>query len=145
MPISQKGLEFIRQWEGLELRAYPDPASGGEPITIGVGHTGGVKLGDTCTELEALDWLREDCADAESCIDDHVDVELSEGQRDALISLIYNIGCGNFKSSTLLKLLNQGQYEAAAKQFRRWSKAGGKEMKGLVRRREAEAALFMEA
>ena len=143
--ISDKGLALIIRFEGLKLSAYPDPATGGEPITIGCGHTGGVKLGDTCTEAEAMDWLRQDCAEAEACIDAHVTADLDQNQRDALISLIYNIGCGNFKGSTLCRLLNAGNFDAAAGQFKRWNQADHKEMPGLTRRRAAEATLFMEA
>ena len=143
--ISDKGIALITHFEGLRLEAYPDPATGGEPITIGCGHTGGVKLGDTCTEEEAGEWLKQDCAEAEEAINDYVDVELTQNQTDALISLIYNIGSGNFRNSTLLKLLNAGSYDAAAQQFKRWNKAAGKVMAGLTRRREAEMALFLEA
>ena len=142
--ISARGQALIVQFEGLKLEAYPDPASGGDPWTIGAGHTRGVHEGDTCTELEAMDWLREDCQDAEQCIDDNVEVPLTQNQRDALISFIFNLGCGNFRSSALLKLLNMANYDAAGKQFQRWSKAAGKEMAGLKRRRLAEAALFSE-
>ena len=143
--ISDKGIALIQEFEGLRLEAYPDPGTGGEPWTIGIGHTGGVKQGDTCTAEEADAWLREDCTDAELCIDDHVDVALTQNQRDALISFVFNLGCPNFRSSTLLKLLNAGNYNAAAQQFQRWDRAAGREMAGLLRRRKAEAELFMEA
>lgn len=140
--VSDKGIALIREFEGLRLEAYPDPATGGEPYTIGIGHTGGVDPGDTCTEEQAEEWLRDDCTAAEQAIDELVEAELSQNQRDALISLIYNIGAGNFKASTLLKLINAGNLEAAGKQFVRWNKAAGKVMAGLTRRREAEAALW---
>lgn len=141
--ISDKGIAMIIRFEGMKLEAYPDPGTGGAPWTIGVGHTGGVKEGDTCTEDQAIDWLREDCQDAESCLDDHCDVELTQNQRDALISFIFNLGCGNFKSSTLLKLLNAGNYDAAAQQFMRWTHAAGRELAGLKTRRELEAKFFL--
>jgi len=140
--ISDRGIALIREFEGLRLSAYPDPATGGEPWTIGVGHTGGVKPGDTCTEAEAIEWLREDCREAEQAIDELVEVELTQDQRDALISFIYNCGAGNFKASTLRTLINAGNFDAAAKQFGRWNKGAGKVMAGLTRRREAEAKLF---
>ena len=143
--ISDRGLELIAQFEGLRLKAYPDPATGGEPWTIGVGHTGGVKPGDTCTEAEAMAWLREDCAEAEAAVDRYIDVEINQNQRDALISFIFNLGAGNFKSSTLLNLVNAGNFQAAAQQFLRWNKAAGKVMAGLTHRRIAEADLFLEA
>ncbi len=143
--ISDAGLKLIIQFEGIRTRAYPDPATGGEPWTIGVGHTGGVKPGDVCTDQEALDWLREDCAEAEQAIDELVEVELTQNQRDALISFVFNLGAGNFRNSTLLKLVNSGQFDAAAQQFSRWSKANGKKIAGLLRRRKAEADLFLLA
>ena len=142
MKISAAGLQFIKNHEGLRLTAYPDPATGGKPWTIGVGRAHGVNPGDTCTEAEAMEWLREDCATAEQCIEDHVDVDLTQNQHDSLVSFIFNVGCGNFKASTMLRLMNSGQLDAAAQQFQRWAKANGKEMAGLVTRRRDEAILF---
>lgn len=142
--ISDSGLRLIVQFEGIKTRAYPDPATGGEPWTIGVGHTGGVKPGDVCTDEEAMDWLREDCAEAEKTIDELVEVELTQAQRDALISFVFNVGAGNFKASTLLRLINAGNMEAASKQFMRWDKAAGRVMAGLTKRRAAESQLFSE-
>ena len=142
--ISDKGIALIQRFEGLRLTAYPDPGTGGDPWTIGIGHTGGVQEGDTCTEEQAQDWLRTDCETAEGCIDAHVEPELTQNQRDALISLIYNIGCGNFKGSSLLKLLNASDFVGAANQFGRWDRAAGRVMPGLQARREAETQLFLE-
>ena len=87
----------------------------------------------------------QDCQEAEDCIDAHVEPELTQNERDALISLIYNIGCGNFKGSTLLMLLNAGNMTGAANQFGRWDRAAGRVMPGLQARREAETQLFLEA
>lgn len=142
--ISDKGLKLIAHFEGLKTRAYPDPKSGGDPWTIGCGHTQGVKSGDVCTEEEAMDWLREDCKDAEDCIEAHIDVTLTQNQRDALISFVFNLGCHAVKNSTLFHLLNSGQYDAAAHQFIRWVSPGSNVEAGLKRRRTAEAALFVE-
>lgn len=144
MEISDRGLELIRSFEGLKLIAYPDPATGGDPWTIGVGHTKGVRRGDVCTEDEAMAWLREDCADAEACVEAWVDPELTQNQYDALVSFVFNCGCGNFKGSTLAKLINAGNLAAVEGQFLRWNKAAGKVMAGLTRRRQAEADLFTE-
>jgi len=143
MNISESGLDFIISREGMILRAYPDPATGGDPWTIGVGRAHGVKEGDTCTEEQAREWLREDCETAEKCINNSVGVTLSQNQFDALVSLIFNIGCGNFRKSTLLRKLNEGDDAGAAEQFKVWNKAAGREMAGLTNRRHAEAALFM--
>lgn len=142
MKTSQSGLDFIADHEGLELTAYPDPGSGGEPWTIGVGHTGGVKPGDTCTKHEALQWLAEDVETAEKAVLRMVDVPLSQNQFDALVSFVFNCGAGNFEKSTLRRLLNDLDYDGAKGQFPRWDKAAGKVMAGLTKRRHAEAALF---
>jgi lysozyme len=143
--ISERGLAIIREFEGLRLRAYPDPASGGEPYTLGYGHTLDVDPGDNCTLEEAEQWLLDDCADAEVAILRHVKVPLSQGQLDALISFVFNLGAGNFAKSTLLRKLNAGDYVGAWQEFPRWNKAAGKVMPGLSRRRAAEAKLFAQS
>ena len=143
MTVSPKGLALLREFEGLRLNAYPDPASGGDPWTIGYGHTKGVKKGDVITEEQANLFLWEDAAEAEEAITDLVVVPLSQGQRDALVSFIFNLGRGNFQRSTLLRKLNSGDYKGAADEFLRWNKAAGKVMPGLTRRRKAERELFL--
>lgn len=144
MKISDRGLDLIVAFEGSKIIAYPDPATGGQPWTIGVGHTRGVRRGDVCTEAEAMEWLREDCSDAETCIEELVEPELSQNQYDALVSFIFNVGCGNFRTSTMLTLINSGHISSCAPQFLRFNKAAGKVMAGLTRRRQAEADLFSE-
>jgi lysozyme len=143
--ISERGLAIIREFEGLRLHAYPDPASGGEPYTLGYGHTLDVDPGDNCTLEEAEQWLLDDCADAEVAVLKHVRVPLSQGQLDALISFVFNLGDGNFHKSTLLRKLNAGDYVGAWQEFPRWNKAAGKVMPGLSRRRAAEAKLFAQS
>ena len=143
--ISERGLAILREFEGLRLKAYPDPASGGDPWTIGYGHTLDVEPGDTCTLEEAEQWLLDDAADAEVAILKHVKVPLSQGQLDALISFVFNLGAGNFAKSTLLRKLNAGDYVGAWQEFGRWNKAAGKVMPGLSRRRAAEAKLFAQS
>ena len=140
MKISDEGLALIKSFEGLRLEAYmPTPD---DVPTIGYGHTKGVQMGDSCTEEQATEWLREDCADAEECVNKFVRVPLAQNEFDALVSLTFNIGCGAFKGSTLLKLLNNADYDGAAAQFPRWSKQAGNTLAGLVRRREAERRMF---
>lgn len=139
MRISDKGLALIKSFEGLRLAAYLD--SVGVP-TIGYGHTKGVQIGDTCTEDEATEWLREDCADAENCVNSAVSVPLTQHEFDACVSFVFNLGCGSFRKSTLLRKLLDSDYDGAALEFRKWNKAGGVELAGLTRRRAAEAALF---
>lgn len=142
MRTSEHGLAFIRDHEGCVLQAYPDPATGGEPWTIGVGHTGGVSPGDTCTMEQAMQWLREDVAEAEATINRVVRVGLSQDNFDALVSLVFNIGGHNFETSTLLKKINALDFDGAADEFPRWNRAAGKVMAGLTKRRLAESRLF---
>ena len=142
MKTSDTGIALICAFEGLELAAYPDPGSGGEPWTIGYGHTRGVKPGDTCTQEQATEWLREDLRFAEAAVDHLVKVALDQHQFDALVSFTFNVGQGAFGQSTMLRLLNAGDVAGAAKQFGRWNMAGSRVLPGLTRRRAAEAKLF---
>lgn len=134
--------DIEREFEGLSLTAYPDPGTGGEPWTIGYGHTGGVRQGDTCTQAQAEQFLLDDLKAAIHAVHAAVHVPLTEEEEGALVDLVFNIGAGNFQGSTLLRLLNAGDYHGAAEQFQRWNKAGGKVLAGLTRRRAAEAELF---
>lgn len=143
MKISQAGLDAIKRHEGLRLNAYPDPASGGEPWSIGYGHTRDVERGQTITEAQAEQFLREDLAWVETCIERHVVAPLTQGQYDALCSLIFNIGQAAFTKSTLMRLLNQRDYAGAAAQFERWNIAAGQVNLGLTNRRAAERAMFV--
>lgn len=148
MHLSESGLAAIRAHEGLRLEAYPDPGSAdGLPITIGYGSTRRLdgsawKLGDKITEAEATTLLRRDVSDAEVTVNRLVTVPLTQGQFDALVSFVFNVGAGAFKGSTLLRLLNAGDYTGAAAQFARWVNNDGKPLSGLVRRRNAERAMF---
>jgi lysozyme len=138
--ISDKGLDLIKSFESLRLEAYmPTP---NDVPTIGYGHTKGVQMGDTCTEQDATDWLRDDCAEAENCINKAVRVPITQNEFDALVSLVFNIGCPAFSGSTLLKLLNNHDFDGASLQFTRWNKQDGQAVAGLTRRREAERVLF---
>lgn len=143
MKCSDAGLEFIMAHEGCVLKAYPDPATGGEPWTIGVGHTGGVKQGDTCTKEQALEWLRKDAETAERCVNNSVKGNLTQNQFDALCSLVFNIGCGNFGKSSVLREVNAENDMSAASAFLLWNKAAGKVMPGLTKRRQDEMNLFL--
>lgn len=141
--VSSAGRALIKAHEGLRLQAYPDPASGGHPWTIGYGHTSGVKPGDKITEEEADAFLAEDLVWVEHTINALVKVPLTQPQFDALASLIFNIGARAFEKSTLLRLLNSGDYLGASVQFERWVHAAGKVMPGLRRRRREERDLFL--
>ena len=94
------------------------------------------------TEQDAEDMLKEELIEYESYINDLVTVGLNQNQFDAMVSWVYNLGAGNLKASTLLKVLNAGDYVGVPAQIMRWNKAGGKVLEGLTRRRQAEADLF---
>jgi len=143
MNISPIGLDLIKRFEGLKLAAYPDPGTGAEPYTIGYGHTGGVKPLDTCTLAQAQAWLQSDVRGIVRALADMISVPVTQGQFDACVSLAYNIGVSAFRGSTLLRQLNVSKYQAAADEFPRWNKSGGKVLPGLVDRRAAECALFL--
>jgi lysozyme len=142
---SEEGLDLIRVSEGLETEAYPDPGNRvtGEPWTIGYGHTRGVRRGDTCTEAQATEWLRADLQAAEGAVRHLVDMPLTQGQFDALASFVFNVGPSAFGNSTLLRLLNGGDYAGAADQFKRWNRGADGVLPGLVIRRAAERDLFL--
>lgn len=139
MQISNKGLELIKFYEGLELEAYKCAAG---VWTIGYGWTHDVKEGDTITEERAEELLREGIVQYENAVDDLVDVPLEQHQFDALVSWVYNLGRANLASSTLLKKVNAQEYAEVPDQIRRWNKAGGKVLEGLTKRRESEAKLW---
>lgn len=144
MRVSEKGLALIKRFEGCRLQAYPDPGTGGDPWTIGFGHTGlEVVPGLLISQEEADAYLVADIARFEECVSTSLLRDVTQGQFDAMVSLAYNIGCGAFSASTLLRMVNAGNTEGAAAQFLRWNKAGGREMAGLTRRRQAEQHLFL--
>jgi lysozyme len=141
--LNQAGLDLIEEFEGLSLTAYPDPGTGGEPWTIGYGHTGGVTPGETITQEQAEEFLKSDVAGAETSVENLVEVDLTPNQFAALVSFTFNLGGGALAGSTLLALVNSKEFDAAAQQFGRWVYADGQELEGLVRRRAAEAKLFL--
>jgi lysozyme len=140
---SQNCYNLIKEFEGCELKAYPDPATGGEPITIGYGHTGGVKLGEVITQEQANEYLISDVKRFADAVNQMVTVPITQGEFDALCSFAFNLGVGNLRKSTLLRKLNSGNKELASNQFLVWNMASGRVMAGLTRRREAERTLFL--
>ena len=145
MSVSNKGVDLICEFEGKRLVAYDD---GVGVWTIGFGTTKypngvRVKKGDTCTLEQAKEYMRHDLIEFEHTVSISVKVPLNQNQFDALVSLAYNIGSSAFKSSTLVKKLNSGDYHGAADQFNVWINAGGKRMQGLVNRRDKEKLLFL--
>jgi len=140
MKVSNNGISLIKRFEGLELKAYKDSVG---ILTIGYGHTHAVKAGDAITGEQADAFLRKDLQVAELTINTNVKVKLNQGQFDALVSFVFNLGSGNFVKSTLIKKLNAGDYAGAADEFGKWVNAGGKKLPGLVKRRAAEREVFL--
>lgn len=142
MHISDKGLDLIKRFEGFRDTAYLCPAG---VWTIGYGHTQDVKEGDTITQDKAEELLREEvAAKYEPIVVSNTNgLELTQGQFDALVSFVYNVGAYNFETSHLLSQLKAGDIEGAAAQFERWNRAGGKVLDGLTARRAAERELFL--
>ena len=147
--ISKAGLTLIKDFEGLhkvqdgKIHPYVCPAG---VLTQGYGSTKGVKRGVTWTKEQASEVLMQDVNDHADAIYKNVKVELTQSQFDALVSFVFNLGAGAFKSSTLLKKLNKGLMDEVPAEFMKWNKArvNGKltPLKGLTRRRTAEAAMF---
>jgi len=154
MKMSENGLELLKEWEGFKLRMYKDSA--GLP-TIGVGHlitkseqaSGQITIegvavayANGLTDQQVLDLLSQDVKPAEQAVTNGVKVALNQNQFDALVSFTFNVGNGAFNGSTLLKVLNQGNYSQVPDQLRRWNKAGGQVVQGLVNRRQNEINLW---
>lgn len=142
MEPSKLCYELIKLFESLKLEAYVCPAG---VLTIGYGHTGpDVKVDTKITEEQADKLLVMDVLNkAAYYVDTFVKVDLNQSHYDALVSLVFNIGGGNFRASTLLRKLNNWDYEGAAAEFPKWRKGGGKVLPGLVKRRALEQALFL--
>lgn len=150
MKTNAAGLSLIKEFEGFVPNWYPDPAKGWKVPTCCIGHTdaaGEPFYKDTkdkkFTLDEGLSILAKDLRKVESNVSALVSVPLSDNQFAAIVSFVYNVGEGNFKTSTLRKKLNAGDYVGASNEFGKWVNAGGKKLKGLERRREAERQLFM--
>ena len=139
MKTSDEGISLIKKFEGCRLEPY---FCSGNVLTIGYGHTKDVVENMSITEDTAEALLKEDLKDFEEQVSNLVKVELNQNQFDALIAWTFNLGSGNLSSSTLLKKLNNSEYDEVPEQIKRWNKAGGKVLEGLIRRREAEALLF---
>ena len=146
MQVSQKGIDLIKKWEGFSANAYLDPV--GVP-TIGYGTTRingqKVKLGTTITLSQAEQLLKKQVQEHASNTFKYVKVELNQNQYDALASFQYNLGKDILKGSTLLKLINSKQWNAAANKMKEYVYADGKFLQGLANRRSDEVALFLQS
>lgn len=146
MKMSNEGLELLKEHEGVRKEIYLDPI--GLP-TGGVGHLlkgeeiQKFPVGTPLSDEQVDEWLRQDVREAEEAVTELVTGDLTQGQFDALVSFVFNVGSGNFKKSQLLRLINAGEYDLASGQFSRWVFAGGQRFRGLERRREDERNLFI--
>lgn len=141
---SADGLSVIKTFEGLRLSAYKCPAG---IMTIGYGHTNAagdptVTAGLVISREDAERILRNDLVQYENAVNRYVKAELSQCQFDALVSFTYNVGVGAFAKSTLVKKIDAGKLDEVPAEFMKWTKGGGRELPGLVRRRRAEAKLW---
>ena len=140
MKISQKGIDLIKKFEGCTLQAYLCPAG---VWTIGVGHTKGVKKGMAITQQQAETFLKDDIKPIETLLNG-MGINYTQGQFDALVSWIFNLGQGNFKSSTMYKYIVARKSDLEiTDQMVKWHNAGGKPLLGLKKRRCAEANMFL--
>lgn len=141
MKISKQGIKLIKKFEGFKPYAYLCPAN---ILTIGYGHTRGVRLGQTCTVEEAEQFLKEDLELAEAEVNKVAEkVDLTQGQFDSLVSFTFNIGAGNFQASTLRrKVLNNPADPSIKAEFGKWVYVRGKVNQGLQRRRLEESRLY---
>ena len=137
--LNRAGYDLIKKFEGLKLHAYLCPAG---VWTIGYGRTRGVHPKLQITPERAEHYLQEDLLWACKAVSDAITVKLTDNQFAALVSLTYNIGETAFKGSTLVKKLNASEYDAIPEQIKRWNKAGGVTVMGLINRRKAEAELW---
>ena len=138
---SEKAYSLIRSFEGLRLKAYKCSAG---KYTIGYGHTNRVKAWERITPEHAEELLERDVKAIEDELNKIITVDLTQNQMDAIISFVFNVGVGNFKSSTAYKRIQAKRFEDVPAQIKRWVYCRNKVLNGLVKRREAEAKLFME-
>jgi len=139
MKISEDGLELIKKFEGCETSAYQDSVG---VWTIGFGHTKDVEEGQTCSIEDAESMLADEMDEYEGYINNMVKVDLQQHEFDSLVAWVYNLGPTNLGESTMLKVLNGGQFDRVPNEMNRWTRAGGEILEGLVRRRQAESLMF---
>ena len=141
--ITQQGLDLIKRFEGFSSTIYTCPAG---YDTVGYGHLvrphAHSHFVSGITKQQAESLLRQDVKTAEQAVLRLIHVPLTDGQFDALVSFTFNLGSGTLQSSTLRRVVNRGEHNQAPAQFRRWVYAGGRKLRGLQNRREAEACLY---
>lgn len=139
MQVSADGLALIRRFEGFSAEVYRCPAGF---LTVGYGHRVAQAEAPISRDM-AERWLQEDAAVAARAIRRLIAVPLTQGQFDALVSFTFNLGAGALERSTLRQVINRGEHEEAPRQLLRWVYAGGRVLRGLVLRRQAEALLYI--
>lgn len=149
MKTSPEGIEIIKEHEGLRLKAYPDPGTGGEPWTIGYGTTssagvGKITRGMTITKVQAESMLVRSLEAYEKGVLAALTRPPTQHQMDAMVGLAYNIGVPRFQKSSVVRFHNAGFHDKAAAAFLMWTKAAGKQLPGLVKRRNAEHDLYLK-
>lgn len=148
MNISTKGIDAIKRFEGFRENAYQDSVGvwtigyGTTEAALGYAVTPGMKMSESEANTYLLEHLNSSYVPA---VKRYVTAEATQGEFDAMVSFVYNLGSGNFSTSTLLKKFNAGDHEGAAKEFLRWNKAGGVPLAGLTTRRQAEMETFLSA
>ncbi len=139
MHISDEGISLVKKFEGCKLEAYQCAAG---VWTCGYGSTRGVQKGDIWSMEKAETMLIDELEEYGNHVEELVTIPLNQCQFDALTSWCFNLGPTNLKNSTMIQVLNQGDYEGVPYQIKRWNKVNGQVSDGLIRRREAEALLF---
>lgn len=140
--VSAAGILHLKDSEGLHRIAYPDPGTGGAPWTICYGHTGPeVVPGLRVTQDQCELWLYEDIAEAERHVKHSITQPIKQGEYDAHVNFVYNIGPAKYRSSTLLRKFNAGDRRGSCNEFPRWKYADGKVLNGLVTRRYKEQSM----
>lgn len=139
--IALSGAYLVAPWEGKENKAYVDPVG---IYTICYGQTANVKKGDYKTDEQCLESLADELVKHDKQMRQYINVAITDKEHAAYLSFVYNVGVGNFRNSTLLKKLNQKEFESACKELDKWVYAGGKKLNGLVRRRAAEKEMCLE-
>jgi lysozyme len=155
MKTSKAGVDLIKKFESCRLDAYPDPKTGGDPYTVGWGATGrGIGRGTIWEQSQADARLMQDIGERETIVNNAVKVPVTQGQFDALVSIVFNVGAGSDhrdgiirlkdgRPSTLLRKLNARDYDGCADAFLSWISPGSNVENGLKRRRTAERCLFI--
>jgi lysozyme len=147
--LNQASIDLIKHHEGLRLKAYPDPGSGGEPWTIGYGHTSAAGLpkvypGLKITAKQAEDILRADLATFAAHVESRVTVPINDNQFGVLVSFCFNVGPANFDKSSVIRHVNAEAFSTVPARLELWNKASGRVMAGLTKRRKDEGELFLK-